>query len=379
MCRLLLFSLLNGLLVAQTPPAVFDPLGDPSLIEKGLRSTVPLQVAISAFRAVSIFDQRRGEWLREALLRSSSLQPEAEAVRTRRAIFDALIRTRTPVPLTELLPHFDQFPGAVIAIVAKTNPREGEDRLPLLLKAEEGKNSVYWYAALSLVDRKQLVHYLVQQARFDYAITVQDEDFVPVRIPGGHPRGLPGLVGGMISGLTNGAVQWPPETIYHIEMSGDIDDLLTSGIWRSTYLRRWSPTVHAFPDAQPADPLAWEDHDREVVRILVSIAYCGVCSYDRGDYPNIRGGKVTIVWHSLAQARPLLEKAVEWYVNECVSLVDALHETTVSEAEIRSKVRIWLRDWRTVQTIPIPSVGVGVEFNRCAPSQSASSNGRCVD
>jgi hypothetical protein len=84
--RLLFFSLLNGLLLAQTPPAVFDPLSDPSLIEKGLRSTVPLQVAISAFRAASVPDQRRGEWLREALLRSSSLQPETEAVRTRRAI-----------------------------------------------------------------------------------------------------------------------------------------------------------------------------------------------------------------------------------------------------------------------------------------------------
>jgi hypothetical protein len=106
---------------------------------------MPLQVAISAFRSLNITDQRRGEWLREALTRSLSLQPEAEAVRARRVIFDALIRTRTPVPLTELLPFFDQFPAAVIAIVAKNNPREGEDRLPLLLKA---KNSLYWYAAV---------------------------------------------------------------------------------------------------------------------------------------------------------------------------------------------------------------------------------------
>jgi hypothetical protein len=114
------------------------------LVEKGLQSTVPLQVAISAFRSMNISDQQRGEWLRAALRGSLSLQPDAEAVRAQRAIFDALIRTRTPVPLTELLPHFDQFPAAVIAIVARNNPHEGEDRLPILLKAEEAKNFVLW-------------------------------------------------------------------------------------------------------------------------------------------------------------------------------------------------------------------------------------------
>jgi hypothetical protein len=79
-----LVLLLNGVLLAQTLPAVFDPLGDPSLVEKGLQSTVPLQVAISAFRSIQISDQQRSEWLRAALRRSLSLQPGAEAVRSRR-------------------------------------------------------------------------------------------------------------------------------------------------------------------------------------------------------------------------------------------------------------------------------------------------------
>ncbi len=178
MARLALFFLLNGLLLAQTPPAVFDPLGDPSLIEKGLRSTTPLQVAVSAFRTVSITDERRGEWLREALRNSLSLQPEAEAVRTRRVLLDSLIKARIPVPLSELLPFFNQFPGAVIVLAARNGARESEDRLPLLVKAEESKNSTYWYAAANLVDKRQLIHYLVQQARFDYAISVVDWDVV---------------------------------------------------------------------------------------------------------------------------------------------------------------------------------------------------------
>jgi hypothetical protein len=372
--------ILIGSLLAQMPPAVIDPLGDPSLVEKGLQSTVPLQVAISAFRSINISDQQRGEWLRAALRGSLSLQPDADAVRTQRAIFDALINTRTPVPLTELLPHFDQFPAAVIAIVARNNPHEREDRLPLLLKAEEAKNFVLWCAAVSLADREQLVHHLIQQARFDYAISVRDEDIVPVQVLGGFPGGVfSGTVAGITGTVPNGSVAWPDSPSYHIELSGDSRDLLTSGRWRSTYLRASSPAVSARPDGLPFDPVGWEDHDREVVRMLLSVAHCDMCSTATPDFPNVRGGKATIIWHSAEQARPLLEEAVERYVKECVRMIDALQDTTISESEVRSKVRIWIRDWRRVQTLQIPSVGVGVEFNRCAPVQSRSSNGRCVD
>jgi hypothetical protein len=379
MARLVLILLLDGLLLAQKPPVAFDPQDDSSLIEKGLRSTLPLQVAISAFRSVKASAPRRGEWLREALSKSSSLQPEAEARRARRVIFDALIRTRTPVPLTELLPFFDQFPAAVIAVVARNNPREGDDRLPLLLKAEETKNPAYWSAAASLMGQG-IVRYLIDRAHFDYTITVTGEDLVPVYIFGGLPRGVVGggVPGGIIGSIGPG-VAWPEETVYHIEMSGDIDHILTSGVGRNTYLKAWSTTVHAFEDAQPADPLAWEDHDRDVVRVLLSMAYCGVCQLQRGDFPSVRGGKATIVWHSAEQVRPLLEEAIEQYVKECVRMVGALGEPTLTEPEIRSKVRIWVRDGRRVQAIPIPRVGAGVEFNRCASIQSATSNGRCVD
>jgi hypothetical protein len=380
MLRCAAVFILNGSLLAQTPPAVFDPLGDPALVEKGLKSTVPLQVAISAFRSMNISDQQRGEWLRAVLRGSLSLQPEGESVRAQRAIFDALIRTRTPVPLTELLPHFDQFPSAVIVIVARNNPREGDDRLPLLLKAEEAQNFVLWCAAVSLVDRGQLVHHLVQQARFDYAISVLDEDFMLVQALGGQLGGTPSrAVGGITGSIPNGSVAWPDSLSYDIEVWGDIRDSLTSGTWRSTYLKAWSPATSALPDGQPTDPVGWEDHDREVVRLLLSVAHCDACSRATPDFPNVRGGKATIIWHSAEQGRPLLEKAVERYVKECVAMVDALHGTTISESEVRSKVRIWIRDWRRVQTVPIPRVGVGVEFNRCAPIQSRSSNGRCVD
>jgi hypothetical protein len=381
MVRLVLILLLGGLLFAQTPPTVVDPMGDASLIEKGLQSAIPLQVAISAFRSVSLNDRRRGDWLREALSKSTSLQPEAQALRAKRAIFDALIRTRTTVPLAELLPFFGQFPGAVIALVAKGRAIAGEDRLPLLLKAEESKNSAFWHAAAALIDRRQLIDRLVQQARFDYAITVVDQDFIPVRVPGGIGGGgandIPSGVGIEFPSVMQ--IPWPPETVYHIEMSGDIDHILTCCIGGNTYLKEWPTTLHAFKDAQPPDLAAWEDHDREVVRVLLSFAYCSTCSVSRGDFPNVRGGKATIIWRSEEQARPLLEEAVEQYVKECASVLAALGERALSETAIRSKVRIWVRDWRQVRTIPIPGVGAGVEFNRCASIQGAFSNGRCID
>ena len=174
-------------------------------------------------------------------------------------------------------------------------------------------------------------------------------------------------------------VTWPEETVYHIEMWGDTDEVLTCCIGGNTYLKAWSTSVRGFGDPEPVKPRAWEDHDRDVVRALLSIAHCVYCSVERGDFPTVRGGRASIVWHSLEQAHSLLEEAVEQYVKECVRMVGALGESTLSESEIRSKVRIWIRDWRRVQTTAIPSVGAGVEFNRCASIQQASSNGRCID
>ena len=377
MARLVLLLLLHGLLFAQMPTAAIDPLGDSSQIETGLQSTIPVQVAISALRSVSINDRRRGEWLREALSKSMFLQPEAEARRAKRAIFDALIRTRTPVPLTELLPFFDQFPAAVVAVVAKERPSASEDLLPLLLKAEEKKNTAYWYAAASLMDHKQLIQHLLQQVRFDYAISVVDRDFIPVAVSDEPPGGMAGIPIGSINGFSNG-LRWPDGTIYRIEMSGDSDSSLTCCVGGSTYLKAWPTAARASEDDQPADSSAWADHDRGIVRVLLSFAHCRTCSINKGDFPNVRGGKATIVWHSEEQARSLLQEAVEQYAQECVRMVRALGETPLSEPEIRSRVRIWVRDWREARTIPIPGVG-SVEFNRCASIQHASSNGRCID
>lgn len=256
-----------------------------------------------------------------------------------------------------------------------------EDRLPLVLKAEEHKHLTEWYAAASLMDYKELVHYLVQHARFDYPISVVDRDFLPVQIldiPGTRSGG--GILGGIVGGSPTGQVQWPDEIVYKIVSSSHDDEgALTcclGGV--ATYLQARSTREPGFPDGQSPEPGDWGSHDKDVIRILLSIAHPSWRAVAEEDFPIIRGGKATIVWHSLDQARPLHKEAIDQYVSECGRMLTKLGEPGLTEPEIRSKVRIRIRDWRRARAIPIPDVGAGVEFNVCADSQRPD-NWRCVD
>jgi len=79
----------------------------------------------------------------------------------------------------------------------------------------------------------------------------------------------------------------------------------------------------------------------------------------------IRGGKAIIFWTSEDRTRRVLTDGIEQYVRQCKAMLDTLGETGFSEAEIRSKVRIWIQDWRQSQTIPIPAINSGVQINHC--------------
>src|SRR5579871_2949400 len=121
--------LLNGFMLAQAQPSAVEGKINPSVVQEGLQSTIPLQVAISAFGAVSITNIHRGEWLSGALKRSASLKPQEEAVRAQRVILDALIKTHTAVPLTDLLPFFDRaFPPPSSQLSLKIIPEEARMR-----------------------------------------------------------------------------------------------------------------------------------------------------------------------------------------------------------------------------------------------------------
>jgi hypothetical protein len=359
----LLFSL--QFLRAQTEPDAYDPGPDETLIEKGLTSTLPLQVAISAYRAKQ--DSRHQRWglqLRQALVRSIALQPEADAVRTRRIILDALIQSRSTAPLEELLPFFNQFPAAVIALIARTdNANATEDRVPLLISTEGLKNRLYWSAAASTVDRKRLIHHLAERAWFDYPIYVSDRDFVPVPIFA-LPGIASGVIGGVISGVPDGKVPWPSETTYRLSASGRQDETLPWGIGGQTYLiaERYDGRARAEqPDIDPD----WDKHDKDILSVLLSFAHCSLCSQMTPDFPTIRGGKAFVFWFSQDQARRSLTDGIEQYVSVCRSLLATLGETGFTEAEVRSKVRIWILDWRQSRTVPIPAIGGGIQIHNC--------------
>jgi hypothetical protein len=146
------------------------------------------------------------------------------------------------------------------------------------------------------------------------------------------------------------------------------------GVGGQTYLIASSSNEHqgwAQGDQPDADPKDWDEHARDIQLTLVSFRYCGVCSVYRGDNPRIRGGKAYVFWRSEDETRRSLTDGIEQYVAECKDLLNALGETSFNDAEIRSKVRIWIHDARKSRTIPIPAISVGVQINLCQDIMAA--------
>jgi len=67
---------------------------------------------------------------------------------------------------------------------------------------------------------------------------------------------------------------WPNETVYDIVPSGPVDHILTCCVGGSTYLKEWPRPGYAYGDRQSTDSTLWADHDREVVQVLLSFAFC---------------------------------------------------------------------------------------------------------
>ncbi|HLK21474.1 MAG TPA: hypothetical protein VKT81_21145 [Bryobacteraceae bacterium] len=378
---LAIIGFVAGFAFAQNQPELFDPLNDPVLIQRGLQSTTPLQVAVAASRAINQNSDAIRQALRAALANSESFQPEPERARARRILLEALIKTSARVPVDELLPFYDEFPGAVIAIVVHHRD-EPEDSLALLRKAEEEQNPIHWRAVVSITGRSRN-HYLVERARFDYPITLYDDDFLPVRIygigiPDGAPHGV--IVGGILGTVSTGSIpriQWPEETVYRIEAQGGPGELLTTGNLGDTYLKAWPQSKGYMRDRPEIDHDGWANHDREVVRALLpSIRICSPC-VPGPDFSNLRGGKATIIWHSPEQALPILKNAIDTLAGECISLA-AFVEEPLADKMVRSKIRVWIRDFRRERT-PLPSVISGVQINVCPSYHAGPADGRCND
>jgi hypothetical protein len=365
-------ALVAMVLVGSSAAQLVDPLErglGTAWIEKGLRSEVPLAIASAAEGAKRDLanNQLWAPLLRQALKKSASLQPESEALRVKRALFDALIQTRISVPLEELLPFFDEFPAAVIGVIARASSPHNENLLPLLLKTQEWKNGIYWTAIASLM-RPEILSHLAHDVRFEYQVFVSDQDFAPILVydPGRVPGGIRG---GVLGGVIGGPLGWPDEIVYEISPTGRDEDRLTCCIaGRSTYLigrnSRSGGSQTQTPD--------WPDHNHEILLELLSRAHCAICSRSDRDFPMIRGGKAAVVWHSEEQMRKALTDLIGQYVRECQGLILQLGQSGSSEAEIRNKIRIWIIDQRRVRTGLIPLIQAGVEIRPCG-----TYDGRC--
>jgi hypothetical protein len=174
-------------------------------------------------------------------------------------------------------------------------------------------------------------------------------------VPGGAP-------GGVIGGIPNGRVSWPEETAYHLASSGRQNDAFAWGIGGQTYLIAERGAQNERPGSEAPD---WDEHDRDIVLMLLSFAHCSVCQRATPDFPMIRGGKAFVFWISEDHTRRSIADGIEQYIRQCKGMLDTLGESGFSEAEIRSKVRIWIHDWRQSRTIPIPAISGGVQMNYC--------------
>ncbi len=141
-------------------------------------------------------------------------------------------------------------------------------------------------------------------------------------------------------------------------MSGEPSEQLTCCIGKPTYLKESRSELAPILDRRD-----WEHHDRDVVQLLLSLSTCSTCAYSQPDFPIVRGGKATIVFHSAEQVRPLLTEAIEGYVKDCMRMVAALQDSSFNESAIRSKVRISISDQRQTKAVPIPFINAGVDLN----------------
>src|ERR1017187_4065500 len=117
LCLLLALVYVNAPAAQQSK---YDPGTDEKRIEIGLRSVVPLEVAWAAWRTRFTPAKRRWDQpLREALQMAVMTQQTAERESLIRLLLDTLIRSRISVPMSELLPLYDAYPDAILALIAQ--------------------------------------------------------------------------------------------------------------------------------------------------------------------------------------------------------------------------------------------------------------------
>jgi len=324
-------------------PASPDPGSDPSKIERGLRSDSPREVAWAAWRAAS---DPGGNWhaqLRDALAKALAAKGGEDSKNVTAILVDSLMRTHAMVAPALSFSLYDEFPDAALALMIKNSERDEDLMFRLLLRSEEERNRVHWLALAFALRSGDFKRHLAEQVRFEYVIEFVDSDAVPVLIREGGPRGI---VAGVPSAVQ--PFNWPGWAEYCLTDSPSSGDELL------VLTRQGGVYIHRTPVGNPCPSVAWNDHGQDIVRFLHSFVHCTYCSYDTPQFPDILGAKTTLFWRSPEQAAQLLQRVTKSYAEQCSKFLGAAGYGSLTDSELRSRIKFTIRDLRQKNTVPLP-------------------------
>src|ERR1035438_6802848 len=349
--RLCLLLTLVNVNVTWAQKARYDPGADEKKIEIGLRSAVPLEVAWAAWRTRSVPEKHWDQPLREALQTAVASQQTKEQELLVRFLLDTLIRSHNPVPMSELLPLYEAYPDAVLALIAQGDDHNDGWLLPLLIRAERENNAPRWMLIASLLSRepsRAFEEHLLDELRIEVPIDIVDGDHLPV---------LMGMLGGVIGGVAAPgpfSADWPDRVAHYCLAAAPApgDEVIVTKP-KPVYLRRDLTDRHdgCF-------------HGWDTSRSEVSLSFLNdLMPRDRGpNLPTLNLGKLTLFWQGAEETRRILQQAAQDYVEYCRLLMalrqrDRKPTRSWTDAELRSRIVLSVSDKRQDKSVALPYAG----------------------
>lgn len=329
----------------------YDPGTDEKKIEIGLRSVLPLEVAWAAWRTRSVPEKRWGQSLRDALQTAVASQQAKEQELLIRFLLDTLIRSHIPVPMSELLPLYEAYPDAVLALIAQGDDHNDGQLLPLLIRAERENNAPRWLLIVSLLSRQSsraFEEHLLDELRIEVPIDIVDGDHLPVLM---GMRG--GVIGGVAASLPAPA-DWP-------DAPGDYCLAATPALGDEVIVARPEP-VYLRRDLTGQHDGCF--HGWDTSRSEVSLSFLNnLMPRDRGpNLPTLNLGKLNLFWQGAEETRRILQQAAQDYVEYCrllmaLRLRDKKPTRSWTDAELRSRIVLSVSDKRQDKSVALPYAG----------------------
>ena len=337
--------------VVHAQQSKYDPGVEEAKINLALRSNSPVEVAWAAFRAKSTCCGRFNASLREALQTAVASPRSPEQILLIKYLLDAMIQSRAVAPLSALLPLYNDYPDAILAVMANDMNPLDDRLLPLLMSAEQENNAPRWLLLAALLRRsgsRALDEHLLDELHFEFVIEIVEGNYIPVL-----KHELRGVTIGGVMGRLPGPFGWPePPGQYCLTVTPELGDEVIVAYLEHVYLRR------KLGDENSCGRIGKTSRSQLSLLLLSQFP---PRSSDWPDFPLLNGGKGTIVWQGADETRQLLQRATRQYVDDCVRLLQSrgrlgMPTRSWTEAELRSRISISLVDLRYDKKVPIPEV-----------------------